>query len=230
MFKQRISYKNIHLPGKSAYYLITGMFLGISFFLLFCDLAKDMINREVALFDQTVTNILIGLRDPFTTEIMKLISDMSSPVIIISIAGITVWFLFAVKKHSWDALILLIALTGAALLNWILKWVFQRSRPDAPSLAQAFGYSFPSGHAMISFVFYGMLVYLLLVNFKRGKITYLLTLFITFLILAIGISRIYLGVHYPSDVIAGYAAGGFWLTGCIMVHIKSEPLRANALS
>jgi undecaprenyl-diphosphatase len=211
IFNQKIPPLN-----KFAYFIITGMILGISFFMLFFDLAEDMIKKELGLFDQTIISAVATLRSPFTTAIMKLITAMGSATIMIIIAIVAVWFLLVVKKHSWDATILIIALTGATFMNWILKLVFHRSRPDAPSLAQAFGYSFPSGHAMISFVFYGMLVYLLWVNFKRGKSTYLITFLMALLILAIGISRIYLGVHYPSDVIAGYAAGGFWLTGCIM--------------
>jgi undecaprenyl-diphosphatase len=215
--RNRLNKKLEILPPLSrfSYYLITSMFLGISFFLLFCDLVEDMLDREVALFDQIITGIITAYRSPLTTEMMRLISDMSSPITIISIAFIAVWFLLVIKKHSWDALMLLIATAGAAFMNWILKLVFQRGRPDAPSLAQASGYSFPSGHAMISFVFYGMLIYLLLIHLKRSKSAYLVTFFIIILISAIGISRIYLGVHYPSDVLAGYAAGGFWLNGCI---------------
>lgn len=150
------------------------------------------------------------------TELMKLITAMGSPTIMIIIAVISVGFLLVVKKHSWDAIMLIIALTGATIMDWILKLAFHRNRPIPPGLVQASGYSFPSGHAMVSLVFYGMLVYLLWVNYKPRKSTYLLTFFLVLLVLAIGISRIYLGVHYPSDVIAGYAAGGFWLTGCIM--------------
>lgn len=202
--------------NKLAYYLIAGMLLGISFFLLFLDLAEDMINSELGLFDQTIINAVAGIRSPLMTELMKLITAMGSPTIMIIIAVISVGFLLVVKKHSWDAIMLIIALTGATIMDWILKLAFHRNRPIPPGLVQASGYSFPSGHAMVSLVFYGMLVYLLWVNYKPRKSTYLLTFFLVLLVLAIGISRIYLGVHYPSDVIAGYAAGGFWLTGCIM--------------
>ncbi len=216
MLRRLNSLKFISPLDRFAHYLTAGMVLGIGFFLLFWDLAEDMINREMGLFDQTITSAIAEYRNPLTTEIMKLVTAMGSPIIMISIAVITVWFLLAVKKHSWDATILMIALTGAAFMDWILKMSFHRSRPIPPGLVQASGYSFPSGHAMVSFVFYGMLIYLIWINFKPRKTTYLISFFIVLLILAIGISRIYLGVHYPSDVIAGYAAGGFWLTGCIM--------------
>jgi undecaprenyl-diphosphatase len=69
---------------------------------------------------------------------------------------------------------------------------------------------------MISLVFYGMLIYLIWFNFRRGLASYLAMGTLILLILAIGTSRIYLGVHYPSDVAAGYAAGGFWLIGCVL--------------
>ncbi|MDD3363572.1 MAG: phosphatase PAP2 family protein [Syntrophomonas sp.] len=208
--------KKVTPLNKFANYLIAGMLLGISFFLSFLDLAEDMLNSESGLFDQAIISGFTSIRNPLITEIMKLITAMGSPIIMIIIALISVYFLFIVKKHSWDAGMLIIALTGATIMDWILKLAFHRHRPLPPGLVPASGYSFPSGHAMVSFVFYGMLIYLLLINFNRSKCTYLSTFFLALLVLAIGISRIYLGVHYPSDVIAGYAAGGFWLTGCIM--------------
>jgi undecaprenyl-diphosphatase len=126
-------------------------------------------------------------------------------------------FLYLHMGRKWETIILICNLTGSWILNTVLKDVFRRARPDIEHLVRAGGYSFPSGHAMISMSFYGMLGYLLYINLrdkkKRRWYVPILTLVIVF---SIGLSRIYLGVHYPSDVAAGFAAGGAWLVVCIM--------------
>ncbi|MCK9906483.1 phosphatase PAP2 family protein, partial [Frankia sp. Cpl3] len=90
------------------------------------------------------------------------------------------------------------------------------SRPSMHHLVEAGSYSFPSGHAMVSAAFYGMLGYLIWLNLRqRTKPAWYVVALTVLLIVAIGISRVYLGVHFPSDVIAGFAAGSIWLTACI---------------
>lgn len=112
---------------------------------------------------------------------------------------------------------LAVSLAGGWLLNTVLKEVFHRTRPDIEHLVAAGGYSFPSGHAMIATAFYGMLGYLIWLNLKRRDKPAWYVMVLTFiLVVAIGTSRIYLGVHFPSDVIAGFAAGGVWLVACVL--------------
>ncbi|HEX6922907.1 MAG TPA: phosphatase PAP2 family protein, partial [Bacillales bacterium] len=94
--------------------------------------------------------------------------------------------------------------------------IFQRQRPEIHRLIEVTGYSFPSGHAMGSFVFYGMLGYFFILFLKSEYLKAGSTLLMAGLIFMIGFSRVYLGVHYPSDVLAGFAAGGAWLTICII--------------
>jgi undecaprenyl-diphosphatase len=108
-----------------------------------------------------------------------------------------------------------VCLGGAAFLNWALKHFFVRARPDLFRVISETGYSFPSGHAMVSLCFYGMLAYVL--GRRLAKRWQRLTLYALTgcLVMIIGFSRIYLGVHYPSDVAAGYIAGGTWLAFCV---------------
>ena len=108
------------------------------------------------------------------------------------------------------------ALAGGALLDVALKLIFRRPRPtwDMPFLAEE-GWSFPSGHAMGSLVAYGMLAYLLVLHPKSKGARLAILAITALLVLAIGFTRLYLGVHYFSDVIAGYAAGTVWLAVCI---------------
>ncbi|MGF6950693.1 membrane-associated phospholipid phosphatase [Neobacillus sp. B4I6] len=119
------------------------------------------------------------------------------------------------------------AITGSAILNGILKQFFQRVRPDFHRLIDIEGYSFPSGHAMNAFTVYGILSFLLWRHipsrFGRGVLISVSII----MILAIGISRIYLGVHYPSDIIGGYFASGFWITTAILFFQYYQEKRYN---
>jgi undecaprenyl-diphosphatase len=197
-------------------YILGGMVLGLSFMLLFAKLAEDLINNELRQFDQIVINVVRLTDSPWTTKIMKAITTMGSPEMMILLGLIVLFFLFKIKKHYWDSVMIITAFAGSWIMDELLKLDFHRSRPDIAQLVKVTGYSFPSGHAMVSFALYGMIAYLMWINFKSGKLRYSLTALFILLVFLIGLSRIYLGVHYPSDVLAGFAAGGFWLVGCIL--------------
>lgn len=100
---------------------------------------------------------------------------------------------------------------GAWALNQGLKYLFARPRPTDQRLIAMTGYAFPSGHAMGSVIFHGMLLYLIIYYFNHKKYRNVLLVLGGLLIFLIGISRIYLSVHYPSDVVAGFFIGGSWL-------------------
>ena len=111
------------------------------------------------------------------------------------------------------------------MLSFLLKILFHRTRPDLFRVVQETGYSFPSGHALATMCFYGMVAFLIMriIDSWRGRLI-VMTLAVVLSIL-IGISRIYLGVHYPTDVIAGYAAGSMWLAFCISLLMWWERAR-----
>ena len=100
---------------------------------------------------------------------------------------------------------------NSSIINKILKAIFVRPRPNVLRLIKQGGYSFPSGHAMASMTFYGFLIYLIIKSNINKNIKILLTSLLTILILLIGISRIYLGVHYASDILAGYLVSIIYL-------------------
>ncbi|WP_437622483.1 phosphatase PAP2 family protein [Sorangium sp. So ce1151] len=119
-------------------------------------------------------------------------------------------------RHRVLAIGWLIALAGGGLLNWALKALFARQRPTfADPLAVAHGWSFPSGHSMGTFITFGMLSYLGLLFVRTPRARLLLVAFALSWTVAMGFSRMYLGVHYLSDVLAGFAAGSVWLAACI---------------
>jgi undecaprenyl-diphosphatase len=105
----------------------------------------------------------------------------------------------------------------------VLKNIFQRSRPTIPGAYMVeTGFSFPSGHSMISLVFYGVIAYLALSYVKSKKWKVFVTVIILMICALIGFSRLYLGVHFLTDVLAGWAAGGLWLAVCILWDLLQQ--------
>jgi len=197
--------------------LFAGLTAATALLLCFVKLAEGLLHDKLAQFDQAVTAFITGFITPQMTLIMKILTMLgATPCYLLVALGIVLYLVLG-KKKSFTALMVAVNLLGAWLLNVALKNLFHRVRPELNRLIEVGGYSFPSGHAMISFAFYGFLAYLVMVNLPRGWGKYLLTIILALLPLGIGISRIYLGVHYPSDVVAGYAVGGFWLLSCIFI-------------
>ena len=118
-------------------------------------------------------------------------------------AGPTQMMLLMVQVLK-NKLFLLTGVVGTAGLNVILKHIIQRKRPNINRLIPEKGYSFPSGHSMMSMAFYGMLIFLIFKYVKNTTLKWTLIVILTILLSTIGITRIYLGVHYPSDVIGGF--------------------------
>ncbi|HBP64633.1 MAG TPA: phosphatase PAP2 family protein [Desulfosporosinus sp.] len=197
--------------------LLWGLLISILLLALFTKLSEDLLYNELGTFDRIVGELIRGFATPSLTSVAVVITNLGSAYIEIGLTVLVGGFLWFRLKHVWETSLLAISLSGAWLLNTILKDLFHRARPDIVHLANAGGYSFPSGHAMVSAAFYGVVGYLVWINLKnRSKPSWYVIVFTFALILAIGISRIYLGVHFASDVIAGYAAGGVWAIACII--------------
>lgn len=131
------------------------------------------------------------------------------------------YFLF-IKRHKWYSIkIPAIALSSLGLM-FGLKHFFGRPRPDVPLLFKAEGLSFPSGHALFSITFYGLIVYLLYHAIKNKPLKWTVIMLLVVLMLIIGFSRVYLRVHYASDVIAGFCVGFMWLVFAIWVLNRIE--------
>ncbi|MGE5520428.1 MAG: phosphatase PAP2 family protein [Candidatus Dadabacteria bacterium] len=138
------------------------------------------------------------------------------------------YFLF-IQKHKWYSIkIPAIALSSLGLM-FALKSLFHRERPDIPLLQEAKGLSFPSGHALFSVTFYGLLIYIIFKNVKNKELKWFLICLLLLLILTIGFSRIYLRVHYASDVIAGYCVGFLWLVFAVWLLNRMENYSSRKL-
>lgn len=170
---------------------------------------------HLVIFDKTVIDRVQGLEVGGLTAAMKFFTFIGSTRLIIILTVPIFLFLFLVLKHRVEILIFLAVVYMTPILNRLLKMYFNRARPDFHRLIEIGGYSFPSGHAMNAFSFYSILAFLLWrhVPPRPGRIAVII--FSSLMIFAIGISRVYLGVHYPSDIIGGFLASGLWVAAVI---------------
>jgi undecaprenyl-diphosphatase len=164
---------------------------------------------------QTMTVIMFAL---------TVIGSIQTVVLGVSLIALWLWH----RDRKGEALLLILAVGGSAAMNVGLKLYFHRHRPDvAWALVRESSFSFPSGHSVAAISLYGILAYLLMNWAKsataRGAVLGTMIL----LVLGIGLSRIYLGVHYPSDVAAGYLAGLIWLLTIIGSDLMSRRYRVH---
>ncbi|AVX19869.1 undecaprenyl-diphosphatase [Carboxydocella sporoproducens DSM 16521] len=176
----------------------------------FAKLAEDLIYHELYPFDSLVSGWIQGWRQPWLTELMRAITFMGSGKAVIPLSLLALWLLGHSQAGKRAAQLSGAVLIGGVALEESLKRLFHRPRPPRPWLTEASGFSFPSGHAMIGIIAYGLLAYWAWKLLPRPYNRMAAALAV-FLFLCIGLSRVYLGVHYPSDVLAGFAAGVFWL-------------------
>ncbi len=176
--------------------------------------------NRIEAFDRTLIDYWQGLENPALTRAMMFFTTIGSggPVVAITVA--IMMFLYFVLKHRRELILFVFALGGSEALNILLKLAFRRERPTFHRLVPESGFGFPSGHSMGAFSLYGVLAFLLWKHIPVWWGRTVLILASCALILAIGISRIYLGVHYPSDVLGGYLASGFWLAASIWTYQK----------
>lgn len=196
--------------------ILLGSISVILFSILFLDMCFGITNNPYILqLDKKILVLLISYRNPLITNVMKFITYTGNAKFYFIIMPIFIIF-YVYKKQHLEISVLTISLLGGHYINQFLKNYFGRIRPTDYSIIIQEGFSFPSGHAMVSICFYGMLAYIITRNIKSKKRRIFLISTLIFYTLLIGFSRIYLGVHWPSDVIGGYIIGMAWLYACII--------------
>jgi undecaprenyl-diphosphatase len=193
---------------------------------LFAKLAIDLVGRGTFPFDQPILNAFTGLQGDAMTSFVLLLTMLGSGKVLAFIAIVMaglMWFF----KHPRSAIYLAGIAAGTGALNAGLKMLFARARPDELSrLVDTSGYSFPSGHAMASAAIYGAIAVVLFTRFPSIKWASLA--FCGALVIAIGLSRVYLHVHYPSDVLAGWGLGLCWPLWLKPLVLGKKPLAVEA--
>ena len=161
---------------------------------------------DMAIFDRIKPSV-----NPDRNSLMLFFTFLGKHEFLIPANLILIFYFLFVSRQTWFSIRILTIALSSLLLMLLLKRLFQRRRPLSPLLKAAKGLSFPSGHAIMSVTFYGLLAYMLQLTISDAFVKYLVTVLIVLLIGIIGYSRVYLRVHYASDVIAGFLIGFLWL-------------------
>lgn len=181
-----------------------------------------VITNSLTLFDDKIYQFIISFQNDALTSIMKVITSFANPLTIVSLCLASLLSLIWKYKAS---IYLIIVTIISTVFNFLTKNIVLRNRPDHLRLIEETGYSFPSGHAMGSIAFYGFIIFLL----SKSKINKYLKIFLSIIIgltiFLIGISRIYVGVHYPSDIIGGFLLGYIILISSIEFLTKKGYLK-----
>lgn len=208
------------VSSKETVIITTEIFIGVAlcFFslVLFVHFSEEVMEKDFENFDSAITHSVQAFRNPTLTYIMTEVTTLGSGthILISSLVGI----IFLIKKHKKESILFSLALIMGILINGALKTIIQRPRPLDDALIIEKMSSFPSGHAMNAFIFFSLLSYFSYHFFQNKKITLGLTIFSICCILAVGVSRVYLGVHHPTDVIAGYIAGFWWFITVLLIE------------
>jgi undecaprenyl-diphosphatase len=191
--------------------LLLGLGTAIGALIFFGWLAEEALEGDARAFDDATRAAVHQLASPLLTAIMRGFSFVGS-TIALSAGTIFVVIRFAMRKWKREAILFSLTMIGAGLLNITLKLAFKRPRP-VPffNLSPPETYSFPSGHSLTSAVFFGALAAILTARIKSRRVKAAIWIVSTAMFLLIGLSRIYLGVHYTTDVIAGFAAALIWI-------------------
>jgi undecaprenyl-diphosphatase len=195
---------------------ITSLIFATGFGLIAILIHDQQLNR----FDQMIMNWIQGLESPAFTYVMKGFTFIGSGVVVAILVPIVAIFLYFVLGHRRELYLFIGVIIGSALLNEALKLIFHRARPTIHRIIDATGYGFPSGHSMAAFTLYGIVAFLLWRHLSTSLQRSMVIFFSALMIVAVGLSRIYLGVHYPSDVLGGYLASGSWLAASIWFFHK----------
>src|SRR5215216_5878873 len=194
----------------AAVWLAVGLAVSAFVVWAFFELADEVLEGDSRAFDRAV---LLWIHDNFSgwwNEPMRLVTALGYFYVVVPLLAVAV-FVFYRRGWRLSAVLLVVSTGGSIVLTTVLKGLFQRSRPELfASGYHASFYSFPSGHATVAVGFYGMLT-LVLAYRLQGTARWAVAILGILVVLLIGFSRLYLGVHYPTDVLAGYLAALLWL-------------------
>lgn len=193
-------------------------------------------------FDNRVFNYLGRYVNEQNNDVILFFTFLGSHEFLIPANLTLIGYYLFIRKHKWHSIKVPAIAISSLVLMFVLKRLFNRPRPDIPLLYEAKGLSFPSGHALMSVTFYGLLIYIVFKTYRDKGWKWIIISLLILLILIIGFTRVYLRVHYTTDVIAGYCIGFLWLVFAIWflnrlekyskrkldAVVKEEPQRAES--
>jgi undecaprenyl-diphosphatase len=191
--------------------LLLGLVAAIGTLIFFSWLTDEVLEGDSVHFDEVTRAAVHTLASPAMTLVMRFLSFVGSTIVLtIGTAIVVIWF--ATKRWGREATLFAATMIGAALLNITLKLTFKRARPTPFfDLTPPETYSFPSGHSLASACFFGALAAILTARIKNRRPRTIIWFVCALMFLSIGFSRIYLGVHHTTDVIAGFSAALIWI-------------------
>ena len=210
--------------------LVLGMVAAVSALLFFAWLASEVLEGETQHFDAVTRDFVHQFASPTLTATMRGISFVGSSLFLTT-ASIVMFLWFMSRHWRRDAWLFGITVIGAGILNTTLKLTFRRPRP-VPffNLLPPESFSFPSGHSLASFCFFGALAVIFSARIRNRSIHILVWTVATVVVFLIGLSRIYLGVHYTTDVLAGFAAALIWVMVVRFVEIRITRFRSRRVA
>lgn len=190
----------------------TALAVYLAFAFIFAFLAKWLANFKWFIkTDVAFQGIILDLRIDFLNDFLKIFTDLGDTKFM-AIMTLAVVLLFFVKKYYWYSIGIALSVGVSEFASLILKNIIDRHRPPHElALITTDGASFPSGHTIAAMAFYGFLIYFFNKEVKNRTAKNIVMGFCVLMILLAGFARIYLGAHWPSDVMASYILGGVWL-------------------
>ena len=195
--------------------------LFIACVVVFFYISSEIIKGDELGIDAAAFAFAASLSSPAFSNFIEGITFFGSGEFLTPAALLLVAYFVFVRKHRWYSLKVPVVALGSITLNVVLKYFFDRPRPLLP-LVEAHGLSFPSGHTMVAASFYGLLIHLVWKHVKQPWLKYVLVILLSVFIVFIGFSRIYLRVHYATDVLAGFSAGFVWVVIGISILKRLE--------
>lgn len=212
----RRAYERAHgLVGALGIFLVGGLVVAIAGIVAFIELASEVREGETQAFDEAVIRWMGEQHSPLLDAAVVEVTALGTGIVVLMIVVVAGLFL-TLTGHKGSAILLIVSAAGGLVLNGVLKLGFNRPRPDVIVHAvHTVSSSFPSGHAMSSAIVYGTVAYLAARLHRRRWARWLVMTFAFMVIVLTSASRMYLGVHYPSDVVAGVIIGLSWAAFCM---------------
>ena len=220
---QRVDSPAVKTARRLSWRLITAISVFISVVVLFWWITDEIVLENEGAFDSNVFAAINEITDPATTKLMLLFTFFGSTKFLLPayiILGLL--FLFYRRKTFHSISVATVGLSSIGLL-YLLKNIFRRHRPPEPLTSNVIGYSYPSGHSFSSFTFCGLLIYIIWKSNLSRIWKWIISVVLFFFAFMVAFSRVYLHVHYASDVAAGFLLSVIWLSICYYLFSIVRP-------